>query len=182
MNRRRFLQSLAAVFSLPAASAIPLQPAAAAIPSAAAVPTQARFWAVYMSALHGECTPKTLQNLLHIPEMDAKRYVSQLIADGVIKPNPLLQRTVSNVLEARDENLLDKAKKRLEMKAEGEGGISHKYELTETADTLEGEAELSELVDGQDPTDAETQVAEDETVEENQQSIDDPDAADVKDV
>ena len=116
MNRRRFLQSLAAVFSLPAMPAVSLAPATAAVPTAAAVPANARFWAIYMSGLHGECTPQTLQNLLHIPEIDARRYISQLISDGVIKPNPLLQRSVSQIMKRNRDSLMDKVSERLEMK------------------------------------------------------------------
>lgn len=116
MNRRRFIQSLAAVFSLPAGANLSLGSASAALPAAAAVPAKARFWAIYMSALHGECTPQTLQNLLHIPEVDAKRYMGQLIADGVIKPNPLLRRGVSNMLNSNEDRLKGNIQKRLEMK------------------------------------------------------------------
>ena len=114
MNRRRFIQSLAAVFTLPATPKLALGSAGAVSGAAAAVPTQARFWAIYMSALHGECTPQTLQNLLHIPEVDSKRYIGQLIADGVIKPNPLLQNTVTELVKPKDDGLVEKVKKRFE--------------------------------------------------------------------
>lgn len=116
MNRRRFIQSLAAVFTLPAAPKLALGSAGTATTTAAAVPTQARFWAIYMSALHGECTPQTLQNLLHIPEVDSKRYIGQLIADSVIKPNPLLQNTVTELVKPKDDSLVEKVKKRFERK------------------------------------------------------------------
>ncbi len=153
MKRRIFIQSLAAVFALPAAPALSLSGASAAAPTAAvAVPTQARFWAIYMSALHGECTPQTLTNLLHIPETDAKRYVGQLIADGVIKPNPLLQNTVSELVKPKDDSLIDKAKKRLEKKSEaqtaarGEAGAeTHQPDIeTDTEDTPIETADLAD--------------------------------------
>ena len=86
MDRRTFIQSLAALLSLPANPVASLRSATAALPAATVVPTKARSWAAYISALHGECTPQTLQNLLHIPEVDAKKYVSQLIVEGIIKP------------------------------------------------------------------------------------------------
>ena len=102
---------------MPSGVSLSLRPAvAAAGPAAAAVPAQARFWAIYMSGLHGECTPKTLQNLLHIPEIDANRYIGQLIADGVIKPNPLVQKTASRLLNSREDGVMDKVRKRLDMK------------------------------------------------------------------
>jgi hypothetical protein len=40
-----------------------------------------------------------LQSLLNIPEVDARRYVSHLIADGVLKPNPILQKVRSPAVE-----------------------------------------------------------------------------------
>jgi len=107
-----------------------------------AVPARARSWAVYISALHGECTPQTLQNLLHIPEVDAKKYISQLIADGAIKSNPLLQRSVSKFVESNDDSLLDKVKKRLEMKARSELEETETCEAVDASEGLDAEAEV----------------------------------------
>ncbi|MCP4185391.1 MAG: hypothetical protein GY761_19130 [Hyphomicrobiales bacterium] len=142
MNRRSFIQSLVAVFSLPANPILSLSSATAAIPTAMAVPARARSWAVYISSLHGECTPQTLQNLLHIREVDAKKYIIQLIADGVIKPNPLLQRSVSKLLKTNDDNLLDKVKKRLEMKARTELEEMETCDTADTSECLDAETEL----------------------------------------
>lgn len=138
MNRRRFIQMLGAAFSLPAAPAMPLSTASAAIPSAATVPAQARFWAIYTSALHGQCTPQTLQNMLNISQVDAKRYISQLIGDGVIKPNPILQKTVSNVLTRNDDGALQSIKKRMDMKQQAKVGSGA------------GEVEVSDTREAQD--------------------------------
>lgn len=129
MNRRRFIQSLAAVFTLPTNASLSLRPAAAAITTATAVPAHARSWAIYMSTLHGECTPQTLQNLLNIPPLDAKKYVTQLVAEGAIKPIPHLRKTVSEIVKTDEDSLLDKFKNRLEMKAEKDG--------SEDGDTVE---------------------------------------------
>lgn len=142
MNRRRFIQSLVAVFSLPANPILSLRSATASLPTAMAVPARARSWAVYISALHGECTPQTLQNLLHIPEVDAKKYISQLIADGAIKSNPLLQRSVSKFVESNDDSLLDKVKKRLEMKARSELEETETCEAVDASEGLDAEAEV----------------------------------------
>jgi len=131
MNRRRFLQSLAAVVSLPAAP-LSLKPAMAALPAggsatgaaaaAAAVPARAQFWAIYMSGLHGECTPAALQQVAGIPAAEAKGYLARLVADGVIRPNPLLSKTVSGLLRREGDGVLGKIRERLEMKAMGEEG------------------------------------------------------------
>ncbi len=143
MNRRRFIQSLAAVFTLPATPKLALGSAGAVSGTAAAVPTQARFWAIYMSALHGECTPQTLQNLLHIPEVDSKRYIGQLIADGVIKPNPLLKNTVSELVKPKDDSLVEKVKHRFEKKTDASAAKPELTEFTEkTDDEPEAQTEL----------------------------------------
>lgn len=137
MKRRTFIQSLAAALSMPAAGSLTVTSASASVPTAAAaVPTKARFWAIYMSSLHGECTPQTLHNLLHIPKVDAKRYVSQLIADGVIKPNPLLQKTAAELVKSKNENLLEKVKKRSEMKAKAK---TEPLDVHKVKGTLENE-------------------------------------------
>ncbi len=161
MNRRRFIQSLVAVFSLPASPALSLQSVTTTFPTAAAVPAHARSWAVYMSALHGECTPRALQNLLNIPEIDARRYVSHLIADGVLKPSSLLQRSASEFVKTNENSPLDKVKRRLETNARAE---SEQLETSEPVDAIEcldnGEEMLEELPEV-DPA----VLAEDESVE-----------------
>lgn len=164
MKRRTFIQSLAAVFTLPTVGALPLQSAAASIPTAAAaVPTKARFWAIYMSSLHGECTPQTLHNLLNIPKVDANKYIGQLIADGVIKPNPLLQRTATELVKSKNENVLDKIKKRSEMKSKAKAG---KLEINETVEGELCEMEVKyteEFSDSDFETSIEDQLVEVET-------------------
>ena len=166
MKRRTFIQSLAAALSMPAAGSLTVTSAGASVPTAAAaVPTKARFWAIYMSSLHGECTPQTLHNLLHIPKVDAKRYVSQLIADGVIKPNPLLQKTATELVKSKNENLMEKVKKRSEMKAKAK---TEKLEICETveAETNVEEVEYSEeFSEVADETPMEEQLAEVESQE-----------------
>lgn len=172
MNRRRFIQSLAAIFTLPATGAsLSLGSATAAIPTAAAVPAQARFWGIYMSALHGECPPHALQSILNIPEVDAKRYVGQLIADGVIKPNPLLQRSVSKILKSNEDSFLDKVKNRSEMKARANSDEVKIAETAETAETVDSTIDTPEQMDdetkqSEDLLEGDLEVfSEDESVE-----------------
>lgn len=134
MNRRRFIQSVVAVFSLPAMPSLAFRSVAPAAPAAVAVPTQARFWGIYMTALHGECPPHALQTLLNVPAADAQKYVTQLVAEGVIKPNPLLQKSVSQLVKSNDDSLLGKIKKRLDMKAQAD---REEVEVSETIDDFE---------------------------------------------
>ena len=138
------MQSLAAVFSLPAIPTFSLSAATASAPAAAAVPAKARFWGIYMTALHGECPPHALESILNIPAVDANKYVTQLIADGVIKPNPLLKSSVSELVKANEDSLLGKVKERLKMKAQAN---TQELEILDTIDadeSLDADAELSE--------------------------------------
>lgn len=162
MNRRSFIQSLVAVFSLPASPALSLQSVTTALPAAAAVPAQARSWAVYMSTLHGECTPRALQSMLNIPEIDAKRYISRLIADGVLKPNPLLQTSVSEIAKTIDNSPLDKVKRRLDMKARAEADRLETCDPADAIDCPDNGADMPEDLAGVDPAVA----AEDDPAEE----------------
>jgi hypothetical protein len=63
MNRRSFIQSVAALVSLPANPLLSLQPAGAAVCAAAVVPAEARSWAIYMHNLHGECPPMRIEGV-----------------------------------------------------------------------------------------------------------------------
>ncbi len=168
MKRRTFIQSLATMVALPTAPTLSLGSATAAIPAATAVPAQARFWSIYMSALHGECPPHALQAMTNIPAADAKRYVTQLIAEGVIKPNPLLKNSVSKVLKSNEDSLLDKVKKRSEMKAQAKTGEVKIVETVESADALDNEKELL----GDCAEDKLETVSEDEHVETETQTLD----------
>lgn len=157
------------MFTLPAGASLSLPAATAALPTAAAVPTKARFWAIYMSSLHGECTPQALQNLLNIPGADAKRYVGQLVADGVLKPNPLLNKSVSQVFKSKDDTLIDKVKKRSKMKAQAKQQAAQKTasdellaeEPLETAQLTDDETDVSEnpnMVEAHLETDKDTLI------------------------
>ncbi|MEL7274139.1 MAG: hypothetical protein AAGK33_11955 [Pseudomonadota bacterium] len=116
MNRRRFLQSVATLVALPAMPQMSWRASAFAAPTATVVPAQARSWAIYISTLHGECSPQTLQTLLQIPASDAKRYLTQLVAEGVIKAHPLVQQSIARMAHGDQGGVLDNIKRRLEMK------------------------------------------------------------------
>jgi hypothetical protein len=150
MKRRTFIQSLAALVSLPATPALSMGSATAVAPAATAVPAQARFWSIYMSALHGDCPPHALQAMTNISATDAKRYVTQLIAEGVIKPNPLMQNSVSKVLKTKDDGLLEKVKKRSEMKSQANSNEVKIAEAVEATDDLDDEVETLDALDGMD--------------------------------
>ena len=81
MNRRQFTAGLGA---LAAAPGLPVK-ALATAPAAGTIPNTARFWAIYMSHLHGVCTPEALAKISGVTVHTAKGYLSTLISDGVIK-------------------------------------------------------------------------------------------------
>ena len=157
MNRRRFLQSLAALVSMPAMPTLSLGATNAAAPAIASVPANARFWAIYMSGLHGECPPQTLQTMLNIPATEARNYIGQLVADGTIKPNPLLRRTLSELVKTDEDSFLNRMKKRLEMKTE----VNQQSE-----ETLEDDNQHEDALED-DINELEEPHLDDETTEEN---------------
>ena len=168
MKRRTFIQSLVALVSLPATPSLSLGSATTAVPAATAVPAKARFWSIYMTALHGDCPPHALQAMTNISATDAKRYVTQLIAEGVIKPNPLLKNSVSKVFKSNEDSLLEKVKKRSEMKAQAKSGEVKIAETIEAKDDLDNEAELHD-----DFYDVDLEVvAEEKPMEEGTQILD----------
>ena len=112
MDRRTFIRSLAAALTLPATPGLSFKPAMAALPAAgtsstaasAAAPvtamaTKARFWAIYMYGVQGNCTPATLSTVLGIPETQAGGYLTRLVADGTIRPNAILRKAVTKVVK-----------------------------------------------------------------------------------
>ncbi len=80
MNRRQFTASLGA---LAAAPALPVK-TLAGVPAAGVIPNTARFWAIYMSHLHGVCTPEALAKISGVTLNTAKGYLNAMISDGVI--------------------------------------------------------------------------------------------------
>ncbi len=80
MNRRQFTAGLGA---LAAAPALPVN-ALTSAPAAGAIPNTARFWAIYMSHLHGICTPEALAKISGVTLNAAKGYLNAMISDGVI--------------------------------------------------------------------------------------------------
>jgi len=80
MNRRQFTAGLGALAAAPALPAKALAHAS----TTGAIPNTARFWAIYMSHLHGTCTPEALAKISGVSVRAAKGYLSAMISDGVI--------------------------------------------------------------------------------------------------
>jgi len=99
-----------------------------------------------MSGLHGECPPHALQSLLGISQSDANRYVSQLIAEGIIKPSPVLQQSASRVLNGKEDSVFDKVKKRFDMKSKAKTGELKVCETIEATDCVDAVEETPENV------------------------------------
>jgi hypothetical protein len=92
MNRRQFTTSLSALFAAPA---LPLKALSAAPVAATAVPNAARFWAIYMSQLHGTCTARTLSTMTGVDAATAQGYLSRMIGDGVITPTDIVRKAIN---------------------------------------------------------------------------------------
>jgi hypothetical protein len=89
MNRRQFTASLAAL------AAAPALPAKALASVSAAIPNPARFWAIYMSHLHGTCPPAVLAKVTGVSPSIARGYLSRLVAEGVLTPTKVVARAVT---------------------------------------------------------------------------------------
>lgn len=175
MNRRKFIQSCTAIFALPVLPSLPAL-SSPAVASASAVPAQARFWAIYFSGMHGECAPQTLQKALNIPAAEARGYLTQLISDGVIKPNPLLKSSISSIVKNQKDGFVDKLKARMELKSksaavdeetetpaekialseealsEADTGKSHEIEFIEINENIQNESSLEKHETTQQPS------------------------------
>ena len=89
MNRRQFTTSLDAL------AAVPVLPLKALASAGTAIPNPARFWAIYMSHLHGTRSAATLTKAAGINSGIARGYLSRLVAEGVLTPTKVLGRTVA---------------------------------------------------------------------------------------
>ena len=116
MKRRLFLQFFGTALTLPGLPGLPMPTAAKASPVVTTVPAQARSWAIYMSTLHGECTPQALQTMVNISASEARNTLTQLVAEGVIKANPLLQKSVANLTRVEKGDWFQRLKSRLDLK------------------------------------------------------------------
>lgn len=93
MNRRQFTTALGAAAAAPA---LPLKAMTAAPVASTAVPNGARFWAIYMSHLHGTCSPQTLATMTGLDVSVAQTHLTKLISDGVLKPTNLFGRMAAS--------------------------------------------------------------------------------------
>lgn len=91
MERRKFLgASLAAT----AAAFAPLGAVKAVTPTAP-VAAAARYWATYMTQLHGRCTPQMLGTMLRIDKAAAGSILQTLVANGALKPAQVIPSPVT---------------------------------------------------------------------------------------
>lgn len=98
MNRRQFTTGLTAVAAAPA---LPLKAALPAAAPSVAVPNAARFWAIYMSHLHGTVSAKSIATMTGIGQAEAQRHLTTLLADGVIRPHNVFAQA-SKVIRTSD--------------------------------------------------------------------------------
>ena len=94
MNRRRFIQTLSAATAVPA---LPALPATTPI----AVPNAARFWAIYMTSMHGDVTPGMLTQMTGLAPATTKAIRAKLIADKVISPIGFVRKGIASSMVAK---------------------------------------------------------------------------------
>jgi DNA-binding transcriptional regulator YhcF (GntR family) len=92
MNRRQFTTSLSALFAAPA---LPIKAITAAPAATTAIPNAARFWAIYMSQLHGTCSAGTLATMTGVNTATAQGYLTRMIGDGVITPTDIIRKAIN---------------------------------------------------------------------------------------
>lgn len=96
MNRREFTRNALAAVALPAVSL----PAYALSKPAASTATAARFWAIYMTHLHGKFTPQMLSQALDLDMGAARAINAQLVAEKVITPAQAAGRVLARTAVA----------------------------------------------------------------------------------
>ena len=98
MNRREFTRNLIAVASVPA---LPVPTIAKT--QAVVVPKAARFWAIYMTHLHGDITPGMLTQMTGIAPAQTSAIRAKLIADKVISPTGFVPKGLAAQTIARSQ-------------------------------------------------------------------------------
>jgi len=129
MNRRQFTSALGAVAAAPA---LPLKTLTTAPAVATVVPNTARFWAIYMSHLHGTVSAKTLSVMTGLDVSVAQTHLTKLVSDGVIKPNHLLTRLAESNANSSQEP--SKWRERLKKFTEEKQDAASDPEITEPED------------------------------------------------
>lgn len=100
MKRRTFIKNATALAAVPM---LPVRALAGAPVIATAVPNGARFWAIYMSTMHGTCSAKTLSNMTGLDMSAARNCLSKLISDGVITPTRIMSNIAKSQANRPDE-------------------------------------------------------------------------------
>lgn len=108
MNRREFTKSLAAAFTLPA---LPLPAISAAQP--VTVTKAARFWAIYMTHMHGDVTPGMLTQMTGLDPVQTTAIRTKLIADKVISPTGFIRKSLATETITRSEQHIQDTLKRV---------------------------------------------------------------------
>jgi hypothetical protein len=92
MNRRQVTTGLGAIAAAPA---LPVKALASLPATGAAIPNPARFRAIYLSHLHGTCSPKTIYKVTGIDASITKGYLSRLLSEGVLSPPNMAAKVMS---------------------------------------------------------------------------------------
>lgn len=146
MNRRDFTRTLMAAIAAPA---MPLP--AMAKPATVAVPNAARFWAIYMTRLHGDVTPGMLTQMTGLDPSQTSAIRAKLVADNVISPTGFIRKGIASQTFTGPQKSTKDAITQLKDKI-GTMGDELRENLDEhaTSDTANAAAALPETADHDD--------------------------------
>ncbi len=161
MNRREFTRNMLAAAAVPALPVPSLAKAQAVV-----VPKAARFWAIYMTHLHGDVTSDMLTRMTGLAPAEATAVRAKLIADKVIAPTGFIRKSLAAKTIIRSEqqtqSTLAKIKSQTEKVSElaKDALSSEDAPKLDTPDTEEIERDTEEVLD---QTHSEPETTPDET-------------------
>ena len=109
------------------------------------MPNAARFWAIYMSQMHGTCTAHTLSTMTGIDASTAQGYLSRMIGDGVIKPTNIVSKAINmqNKASKSPSQWKERMKKIADERAPAPQSGGTESDLVETTQPEEQQTEVS---------------------------------------
>ncbi len=134
------------------APAVPLPAMASA--EAVVVPKAARFWAIYMTHLHGDVTPGMLTQMTGIDPSQTTAIRAKLVADKVISPTGFIRKSLASQTFARSQQQTQDTLARIKTQAE------KATELVDEISEPSTNPALDETDEADEPKETPTEVSE----------------------
>lgn len=149
MNRREFTRNMLAAATIPALPVPSLAKAQAVV-----VPKAARFWAIYMTHLHGDITPGMLTQMTGIAPAQTTAIRAKLIADNVIAPTGFIQKSLAAKTVLRSEQQAENTLARIRSQADKAGEMAKDVFNPDAEDPIEAHNEaMGDEIDDDTPED-----------------------------